>query len=1128
MGEGRRPREDAELDELRRLGPPRDEGLARRVGLGGVLAAVLGDVERPRIGGFVVERRVGQGGMGVVYRGRDPRTGEAVAIKVIERGDAKERARFEAEARALRSLDHPNVVRYLDHGVSDEGAPFLVMQWLEGMDLARRLERRLLGVEEALTLARAVAEGLAAAHEAGIVHRDVKPSNVFLVGEDLRGARVIDFGIARTEQRGDRLTSTGVLVGTPGYMAPEQIRGEHDARTDVYGLGALLFECLTGRPPFVGSHPGAVLLAVVAEAVPPLTSLRDGIPHAVDALVGRMLAKDLADRPRDMRAVITELAVLATREPRRALSRAERRPPRSPGQEAAAFAPDGGVVGRDRELAIVHGVLRESAEEGTPAIVVVTGDAGVGKSALVDAVAREAAHRDGTRLLRAAGRRARAGVPFGVLAELVKSDPLPGEEAGRLLDLLSEIDAPRADRDPRALADRTRLAWLELLEAWCAEGPVAVVLDDAHLTDNATLHYLADGLARVSERSAHDPDAPLTLVLAQRSTTVTASLLASVGARRNVAVEIGPLAWRSTLRLASAWARGADAAHIADLARLSGGHPAHLRALCLTAAHEEGRIGGSVAALVWARIEGLDPESRRILRAAGIAGPRFVPETVLAVLGDASPELVTRRLRSLADAGLLRACAGGELELASDLVHLALRELCTDEDLRAGHREVARWLASRGRSPAEIAHHLAEAGADEEAAGQFLFAAEAALASDDPALVDEYLDRASRHATREETVGTSDAIRAQNALWRGRLPAGLAAARSALAALPVGSARWLGTASLAVTIAGLLGENAETERIAEQVGALAPEDDPLRDARVVAICRALTQLELTGAGTRSALWRHVERLDPQALACEPRAWLHRALATQVVAFAAIRHLFEAHRAHVEAGDLRAAAQVGVYLSSYLTWSGAFERSREVIDESLRLADRLDAGLLRTWAAYTEGKLLVEAGSSLDARAALEAVADHAGTSPRIRAGALVYAALAAHRAGAYDEAQQLAERARSAHVVPATVVPAVAARVRALLALGKVDDAAALEPALAGPEARAARLAEHEELVLLARVELLHALRRDGALREALRELRERIEARAATLEDPMRRNEYSARPHVVVAALSLARELEG
>jgi tetratricopeptide (TPR) repeat protein len=264
-----------------------------------------GDVLADR---FEVERIAGQGGMGVVWRARDRRTGEPVALKVTV---PVELPRFEREVSLLAELRHPAIVRYVAHGESD-GHPWVAMEWLEGEDLDVRLSRGPLSLSESLALARRIAEGLAIVHARGLVHRDVKPSNVFLPEGRAEEAKLLDFGVARTLRT--QLTRTGVAVGTPGYMAPEQARGRSDvdARADVFSLGCVLFECIAGVPAFAGEHLIAVLAKVLLEDARPLRELAS-VPREVDELVARMLAKDPDKRPPDGAAVAAALGALVAR-----------------------------------------------------------------------------------------------------------------------------------------------------------------------------------------------------------------------------------------------------------------------------------------------------------------------------------------------------------------------------------------------------------------------------------------------------------------------------------------------------------------------------------------------------------------------------------------------------------------------------------------------------------------------------------------------------------------------------------------------------------------------------------------------------------------------------------------------
>jgi serine/threonine protein kinase len=268
------------------------------------------------IGSYQLIQKLGEGGMGVVYLGQHTLLGRRAAIKVLlpalsARPDIVNR--FFNEARAVTLISDPGIVQVFDFGYHTDGSAFIVMEFLEGEPLDKRLAK--LGrfsVYEALRLCRQIATSLAAAHAQHIVHRDLKPENIFLVrdAEVASGERskILDFGIAKLsdDHPGKLKTHTGTLMGTPVYMSPEQCRGlaEIDHRSDIYALGCVLFHLITGRPPFMGEGVGDIISAHIRELAPAASSLVAGIAPNVDALLLRCLAKAPADRYPSM----TELA----------------------------------------------------------------------------------------------------------------------------------------------------------------------------------------------------------------------------------------------------------------------------------------------------------------------------------------------------------------------------------------------------------------------------------------------------------------------------------------------------------------------------------------------------------------------------------------------------------------------------------------------------------------------------------------------------------------------------------------------------------------------------------------------------------------------------------------------------
>jgi serine/threonine protein kinase len=250
-----------------------------------------------RLGAYHVEGLLASGGMGEVYRGHDERLGRDVAIKIIAEGLAsqeKELQRFEREARILASLSHPNILNIFDVG-EHEGTHYAVMELLRGETLRERMAKRALPWRTATAIGVAVARGLAAAHAAGIIHRDLKPENVFLLSDG--GVKVLDFGLAHQEvppsDAGTPSTQVETFVGTALYMAPEQVCGETaDARTDIFGLGVVLYEILTGTRPFGRLTVGETLSAILHADPPSMAAFGATVPPLLERVVRRCLEKE--------------------------------------------------------------------------------------------------------------------------------------------------------------------------------------------------------------------------------------------------------------------------------------------------------------------------------------------------------------------------------------------------------------------------------------------------------------------------------------------------------------------------------------------------------------------------------------------------------------------------------------------------------------------------------------------------------------------------------------------------------------------------------------------------------------------------------------------------------------------
>ena len=270
-------------------------------------------VGRVLSGRYQIEELLGSGGMATVWRGRDLRLGRPVAVKVLTGAwlrDPIAVQRFEREARTAARLAHPNVVGVHDVGV-DSDSHYLVMEYVEGETVAAMLDSRPLSVAQTVAIVMQVCDGLAAAHSAGIVHRDVKPANVILTPTGV--AKICDFGIARVlmGSADTSLTGAAFAMGSSKYMAPEQAYGEDlDARTDLYALGCTMYAMLTGAAPFSGDNAVEVLHRHLTEPPAPLRQHRADVPPLLEALIAQLLAKDPADRPVDAAEVKARLMAL--------------------------------------------------------------------------------------------------------------------------------------------------------------------------------------------------------------------------------------------------------------------------------------------------------------------------------------------------------------------------------------------------------------------------------------------------------------------------------------------------------------------------------------------------------------------------------------------------------------------------------------------------------------------------------------------------------------------------------------------------------------------------------------------------------------------------------------------------
>ena len=348
------------------------------------------------VGKYVIVRLMGKGGMGAVYEARHGELSRRFAIKFLLPEFAANRdllSRFEREAKVAGGLEHPNLVAVTDVGRTNDGSPYLVMEFLQGEDCAELL-RRLgpLPVPRAADLVVQACRGLVIAHRAGIVHRDLKPENLFVTdaGDGSDRVKVLDFGIAQIlSPDRSRVTRTGAALGTAYYMSPEQARaaGDLDARTDVWSLGVVLYELLSGRRPFEGERFLYIIHEILNADPPPLQTLRAGLPPELAALVQRAMSKNVTDRLPSVAAFAEALAPFAGRPSalRHALPNSDRTQG-TPATVASSHVPTGagrtGMTSAKSEPLLVATAPRSTLTRWAAAGLVVTGMATTGAIAL--------------------------------------------------------------------------------------------------------------------------------------------------------------------------------------------------------------------------------------------------------------------------------------------------------------------------------------------------------------------------------------------------------------------------------------------------------------------------------------------------------------------------------------------------------------------------------------------------------------------------------------------------------------------------------------------------------------------------------------------------------------------------
>jgi tetratricopeptide (TPR) repeat protein len=1137
---------------------------------------------------FEIERLAKSGGMGAVYRALDRHDGGLpVAIKMLSGCSEQAATYFARESRILADIEHPAVVRYRAHGRTHTGTLWLAMEWLDGVDLEERMQKTPLTVRESLALVRRAADALGAAHDRGVVHRDIKPSNLFLVDGEIEKAKLLDFGIARSRQATRPATRTGMLLGTPGYMAPEQTLGTKDITpaADVFALGCVLYECLTGEPAFSGEHLMVVLAKIILGQTPRVRSVRRNVPGALDDLVACMLAKDPGHRPRDGKEVARAIRAIEASPIDDEMARIQE-DDTSPGDElevgsASTMRPEqlqaqrSTFVGRERELSVLAAVYGDCVWSPRARAAIVTGPPGFGKSRLLREFLRVVQeHEQPADVWTARGDTMSKGSPFGMLARLVRAAAdieggelpetqakkledrvaraLPAADVDRVARFLGEVARIRfgpsgslsvvaATQDARLMGAQIRRAFEDWLAAETAQKPVVIVLEDLDDGDQPSLEVIEAARKNLA-------NSPLLVVATGRPALL--ALVPFFGERNVTQVDLGPLepqAAEHLLREALAEApAGASSLPLATLLERSHGNAFHLQELARSGASTDDTAGGPQA-IARALIESLSPHERRLLGAASVLGNLFWEGAVAAVMtgGTLTTELGSlldnrSAISELCEKDLLRSSGPrpfprqSQFRFRHDLLREAAYELLAAPERAVFHERAGQWLERSGEADAgTLAEHFRFAGDPVRAAGYSARAAELALEGGDPDSVLLWADRAHALGASGDLLGNVRLLQAEAYKLKGNHRETLRYATDALSHLPRGSALWYGAIGEIAQAAGQLGDHPRLERSYHDL-LLVPLDG-VTAPHAIAVARLALQLLQSGRHTVAALaFRDLDHVPQDVIESDPEVAgsIHRARAVRAHyggdPGAALVEFAAAAKAFREVGDDLAVATQRGNVGFMHVELGEYAEAERALREALDIADRYRLSTLAAFAKHNLGLALGRQGR-LDEGRRMEEEAVQAYKSEgnrRLEGGSRIYLATILATAGHLHEAEEQAQEAialSASH--PPVNAHALATLADIWLLLGRARDA--FQPA-----EEAVRMLEDlggiedgEALVRLVHAVALGQMGHHAAARLAIDKARDRLLSRADRIASPVWRTSFLTRVPENARTLSLARQ---
>jgi len=723
--------------------------------------AVLGD--------FRIEGVVGRGGMGVVYQAVQLSLGRRVALKLIAPHLADEkgfRDRFVRESHLSASIDHPHIVPVYAAG-EEEGVYYIAMRFVEGVDLRAAIaDEGRLEPQRAARLIRQVASALDAAHEHGLVHRDVKPANILLSRHGRHEhAYLTDFGLTKRELSGTGLTGTGEWVGTLDYVSPEQLRGgDIDGRTDVYSLGCVLYQCLTGEVPYPRDNELAKLWAHLSDPPPAASACVRDVPQPVSAVAVRAMAKNPRDRfasAGELGSAVLSAASSPTSAPTRdgaASPAPRRRRTRGLPRPTTMGARHGRLYERERELEQAAADL-DAVGAGAGRVLVIEGQAGIGKSSVMGEVAGLAAER-GFEIFSACGMDLERDYSYGIVRQLFEHHVHhlePGERArlfrgaaGLAESLLLRTDPPAAA--PAETPEDRMFAALHGLYWFCAElsedGPLLLAIDDADRADQASLRFVAHLAPRLE-------GLPIALAIAHRPVEAgaRAELLGDVERHAALRLRPGPLSADGSAALVRERLGGGVDELYGACHRAARGNPFLLGELCATmqaeglaptadAAPMVEQLGPrAIAQSSLTRVGAVAPDARRLVQASALLGPGAELRQAAALAEVDLPQAV-ELADSLVQVGVLS--SSRPLEFVHPVVRTSIVE-----DQPAGaravlHARAARLLADEGAGGETVCGHLMQAApaGDDWVVEQLLGTARAALDEGAPEAAASLLARA--------------------------------------------------------------------------------------------------------------------------------------------------------------------------------------------------------------------------------------------------------------------------------------------------------------------------------------------------------------------------------------------------